>query len=148
MGNGNTASSTNPQLTQSLGVNRKAVAISVGTYQVCALLDDITFKCWGDNTHGQLGDGSYNSISSPPNTSISFGHREVATPERDLNSDGSIDIFQSLDNDSDGDIILDINDGYPNDPIRAVNCTQGTYGRYICVNSSLGHYVPNNSSMS
>ena len=32
-----------------------AVALSLGTYHSCALLQDATVQCWGDNDHGQIG---------------------------------------------------------------------------------------------
>ncbi len=40
-----------------LGTGRTAVAISSGTEQTCALLDNHAVKCWGDNAVGQLGLG-------------------------------------------------------------------------------------------
>ena len=40
-----------------LGANKKAVAIAAGQTHVCAILDDATVKCWGENPHGQLGLG-------------------------------------------------------------------------------------------
>src|SRR5439155_483278 len=33
-------------------------AITAGDLHACALLADTTVKCWGDNTHGQIGDNS------------------------------------------------------------------------------------------
>lgn len=40
-----------------LGLGRRALAISTGGYHSCALLDNQTVKCWGDNGGGQLGLG-------------------------------------------------------------------------------------------
>ena len=34
---------------------RTAIAIAAGVRHTCAILDDNSLKCWGDNTHGQLG---------------------------------------------------------------------------------------------
>jgi hypothetical protein len=38
-----------------LGTGRFATAISAGYQHTCAILDDKSVKCWGDNTYGQLG---------------------------------------------------------------------------------------------
>ena len=35
-----------------------AIGISAGLYHTCALLSDARVYCWGDNEHGELGDGS------------------------------------------------------------------------------------------
>lgn len=40
-----------------LGMGRTAVAIACGFYHTCALLDDGSVKCWGENDFGQLGMG-------------------------------------------------------------------------------------------
>lgn len=40
-----------------LGAGRHAVRVTAGYLNTCAILDDGTSKCWGDNTHGQLGVG-------------------------------------------------------------------------------------------
>lgn len=44
-----------------LGAGVIAKALSLGTNHSCALLSDDTVKCWGDNSHGQLGIGSTSS---------------------------------------------------------------------------------------
>ena len=40
-----------------LGAGRTAVAIAAGPRDTCAILDDGSVKCWGDNSYGQLGQG-------------------------------------------------------------------------------------------
>ena len=45
-----------------LGTGRTAAKIAVGTYHVCALLDNSDVKCWGLNDKGQLGQGDTTDI--------------------------------------------------------------------------------------
>ena len=40
-----------------LGSGHTAVAIAMGSSHTCAILDDHSVKCWGDNSYGQLGLG-------------------------------------------------------------------------------------------
>lgn len=44
-----------PAQTVNLGVGRSARALALGAYHSCAVLDDMTLKCWGSNSDGQLG---------------------------------------------------------------------------------------------
>ncbi len=40
-------------------------ALSIGDVFACAALDDGSARCWGDNTHGELGNGSTTSSGTP-----------------------------------------------------------------------------------
>ena len=47
-----------------LGIGRTAASISVGYSHVCALLDNLSIACWGDNGQGQLGIGTNNDVDT------------------------------------------------------------------------------------
>jgi cysteine-rich repeat protein len=50
-----------------LGTGKTAIAISVGFYHACALLNDGNVKCWGYNHIGELGLGDTNHRGDGPN---------------------------------------------------------------------------------
>ena len=50
---------------QVLGLPGKVTQIAVGAYNTCAILEDKTVWCWGDNMFGQIGDGSKNPSPVP-----------------------------------------------------------------------------------
>ena len=45
----------------SLGLGRSARAIATGTSHTCALLDNMTVKCWGSGLYGRTGYGDSNN---------------------------------------------------------------------------------------
>ncbi|HVY32034.1 MAG TPA: hypothetical protein VHB79_36110 [Polyangiaceae bacterium] len=49
-----------------LGSGRTAVSISAGQFHTCALLDDHSVRCWGENTGGALGLGDLNRRGDAP----------------------------------------------------------------------------------
>jgi alpha-tubulin suppressor-like RCC1 family protein len=49
-----------------LGTGRTATQIFAGTSRVCALLDDNTLKCWGNDFSGALGNGVLMNIGTAP----------------------------------------------------------------------------------
>jgi alpha-tubulin suppressor-like RCC1 family protein len=53
--------------TVDLGTGRSALDLSIGRNFTCALLDNSTVKCWGDNFLGMLGRGDTNQVGDLPN---------------------------------------------------------------------------------
>ncbi|MFN3202042.1 MAG: fibrinogen-like YCDxxxxGGGW domain-containing protein [Bradymonadia bacterium] len=51
----------------SLGTGRTATRVAIGDDHTCALLDDASVKCWGDNASGQLGQGSTSTLGDGAN---------------------------------------------------------------------------------
>ena len=50
---------------------------SAGEYHTCAILDDGSLNCWGDDDYGQLGDGGTNTDKNTP-VSVSLGTGRTA----------------------------------------------------------------------
>ena len=59
LGDGTKTQATTPVSVSGIdGTTVQATAIAAGYRHSCVLLADKTVQCWGDNTYGQLGDGS------------------------------------------------------------------------------------------
>lgn len=56
-----------PPANVNLGTGKTAVSISAGSKSTCAVLNDGTAKCWGENTNGELGYGNTDIIGDHPN---------------------------------------------------------------------------------
>lgn len=72
-----------------------AVAVAVGSDAACAVLDDGTVQCWGNNSNGQLGVGTLaTSESATPVAIASFGSvRSIASAGQSfcaVRTDGSV----------------------------------------------------------
>jgi alpha-tubulin suppressor-like RCC1 family protein len=66
LGDGGTNTNKNTPVSVSLGTGRTAVAVSAHWHNTCAILDDGSLKCWGFDSHGQLGDGGSNTNKNTP----------------------------------------------------------------------------------
>ena len=50
-----------------VGGSRRVLAVSAGGFSTCALLDDRSLRCWGENSDGQLGRGDSSDRGDGPN---------------------------------------------------------------------------------
>jgi hypothetical protein len=78
LGNGTSTSTNTPGNPINLGTGRTATAIAAGLGHTCAILDNGTVTCWGDNSYGQLGNGTITDTNTPTNP-INLGTGRTAT---------------------------------------------------------------------
>ena len=131
LGDGTTTDRNTPTQISTLGTDRTAVAISAGYAHTCAILDDGSVSCWGDNDYGQIGDGTTTNRNTPTQTS-SLGTdrtawrniKSIQVSERDYDNDGILNIFDQ----------------------SYLTCSIGTYSSFlklgVCTDASAGYYVP------
>src|SRR5205823_9487709 len=69
LGNGTVSSAQvpNPTPVEVIGITT-ATAVTAGGYHACALLQNGTVRCWGQNDYGQLGDGAVITPQTRPPT--------------------------------------------------------------------------------
>ncbi len=80
LGYGDTTSRRAPPATPvDLGAGRTATALALEYSHTCALLDNGTVKCWGNNTSGELGYGDTTQRTAPPATPVDLGAGRTAT---------------------------------------------------------------------
>lgn len=78
-GYGSTTTRLAPPTTAiNLGTGRTAKRIAAGTAHTCALLDNDSVKCWGNNNYGQLGYGDTATRTAPPDTAVNLGTGRTA----------------------------------------------------------------------
>jgi alpha-tubulin suppressor-like RCC1 family protein len=59
--------------------NPRAVALTGGSAHTCAVMDNASARCWGDDTHGQLGDGGVGGRSADPVTPVGIDNDTADT---------------------------------------------------------------------
>lgn len=77
-------SSTNTLYKQATNVNigGKATQIAVGSRNTCALMEDKTVTCWGDNDYGQLGQGDVKTYTGKVTVKNLSNIVQIATATR------------------------------------------------------------------
>lgn len=182
-GDGTTITQTTSSSEALLPSGKTAIAIDVGEYHVCAILNDDSTYCWGRNNHGQLGIGTSDPFLSTPTqvnaptgvtfSTISTGYDHTCAISSDAsaycwgdNSNGELGDGTNVDRlspveinlgpscigcsgpdqnpqlgerDPDDDGILSIFDAYPYIP----NCTPGYYSQNNttgCTPTDPGYY--------
>ena len=68
-----------------INLGGKAIAISLGDYHSCALLENGDLKCWGENYYGKLGTGDSTNLNIP-SAAINLGGKAMAISLGDWHS--------------------------------------------------------------
>ena len=76
LGDGTTVSHTIP--TEVIGLAGRVVLVDVGWAHMCAITEDGGLVCWGNNSYGQLGDGT--NTDSPVPLLVDKIELEIPTP--------------------------------------------------------------------
>ncbi|ACO64999.1 regulator of chromosome condensation RCC1 [Micromonas commoda] len=79
-----------------IGSGRTAKSVAAGSGNACAILDDDSMKCWGENDYGVLGTGNvlYSSNNLPTGVALPSGRTAKSV------SMGSLNVCAVLDDDS------------------------------------------------
>ena len=94
--NGTYPHTTEPSSTPiDLGAGRTAVAISGSGNHTCAILDDGDIKCWGENSHGQIGNEGDPSVDYSLPQTVSGGFSWVVASNAGASVDGSLFSYSS-----------------------------------------------------
>ena len=81
LGNGGYSNSNSP-MTTPLSSNQLLTTVQVGLFHSCALLDSGQVACWGDNSNGQLGDGTQSGSGVPVIVSLGTNATSISVGQR------------------------------------------------------------------
>ena len=81
LGNGGNGNSNSP-VSVPLSADQLLSSVQVGLFHSCALFDSGGVACWGDNSYGQLGDGSQISSTVPIIVSLSENATSISVGQR------------------------------------------------------------------
>ncbi len=73
LGDGNTETMNSSAVKVDFPAGRTAIAIDAGMMHTCAILDDNSAMCWGDNEYGQIGDNTTTDRLTPTNVTFPGG---------------------------------------------------------------------------
>ena len=82
LGNGSTTNSNVPVLVT--GLPGKAIKFDAGENFTCAVLEDNSIWCWGENSSGQLNDGTKNNQPSPVQTAFTSLPSQISGGQSEL----------------------------------------------------------------
>ncbi|MCH1591810.1 MAG: hypothetical protein L7R66_02330, partial [Candidatus Thalassarchaeaceae archaeon] len=81
LGNGGFGNSNIP-MTAPLSANQLLTSVRVGLFHSCALFDSGQMACWGDNSNGQLGDGTQEGRATPGIVSLATDATSITVGQR------------------------------------------------------------------
>ena len=145
LGDNTSNSSLSPKPSFAIPTNDSIIELSSRNVHTCALTDNNSTWCWGNNMMGELGNGQWSNRDHPSLTDDLPNNGTIALPERDFDGDGVMNEFQAMidSNDSDGDGWDDDDDDFNQTIMASIACLPGTVGRYSCLDSIPGTYAPN-----
>ncbi len=96
LGNGSTANSSVPA--EVSGLPARAVRFTAGQNFTCAVLEDDSIWCWGENTSGQLNDGTKTNQPSPVRSAFTSLPAQISGGQTELVSEslGQVSLWENV----------------------------------------------------